>query len=97
MTINHDLKLLRKMFAWGIRERLIIATPFKVGTENAIRLDPESPREQRLTDPELERKLFDAASPPLRGVLTAMLETCCRPGEILSLQWRDVVAVDSGA
>jgi integrase len=26
----------------------------------------------------------------LRGVLTAMLETCCRPGEILSLQWRDV-------
>ena len=97
MTINHDLKLLRKMFAWGIRERLLIATPFKVGTENAIRLDPESPREQRLTDPELERKLFDAASPQLRGVLTAMLETCCRPGEILSLQWRDAVAVDSGA
>jgi integrase len=23
-------------------------------------------------------------------VLTAMLETCCRPGEILSLQWQDV-------
>jgi len=90
VTINHDLKLLRKMFAWGIRERLLHATPFKVAGENVVRLDPESPREERLTDQERERKLFDAASQHLRGVITAMLETCCRPGEILSLQWQDV-------
>ncbi|HEX6465385.1 MAG TPA: site-specific integrase [Vicinamibacterales bacterium] len=90
VTINHDLKLLRKMFAWGIRERALTATPFRVAGENVIRLDPESPREERLTDPEAERKLFRAASPHLRGVITAMLETCCRPGEILSLQWQDV-------
>jgi integrase len=90
VTINHDLKLLRKMFAWGIRERLLTATPFRVAGENVIRLDLESPREERLTDPEAERKLFEAASPHLRGVIIAMLETCCRPGEILSLQWRDV-------
>jgi integrase len=90
VTINHDLKLLRKMFAWGIRERMLNATPFRVAGENVIRLDPESPREERLTDAERERKLFDAASPHLRGVITAMLETCCRPGEILSLQWQDV-------
>jgi integrase len=90
VTINHDLKLLRKMFAWGIRERLLTATPFKIGGESVIRLDPESPREERLTSEEAERKLFEAASPHLRGVLTAMLETCCRPGEILSLQWLDV-------
>lgn len=85
-----NLKLLRKMLAWGIRERLLTAMPFKVAGENVIRLDPESPREERLTDPEAERKLFEAASPHLRGVITAMLETCCRPGEILSLQWQDV-------
>lgn len=90
VTINHDLKLLRKMLAWGIRERLLTSTPFKVAWENVIRLDPESPREQRLTSEEAERKLFEAATPHLRGVLTAMLETCCRPGEMLSLQWRDV-------
>jgi hypothetical protein len=30
MTSNHDLKMLRKMFAWGVRERLIPTTPFKV-------------------------------------------------------------------
>jgi integrase len=90
VTINHDLKLLRKMFAWGIRERLLTITPFKVAGESVIRLDPESPREERLTSEEAERKLFEAASPHLRGVLTAMLETCCRPGEILSLQWQDI-------
>jgi integrase len=90
VTINHDLKLLRKMLAWGIRERLLTATPFKVAGENVIRLDPESPREERLTSEEAERKLFAAATPHLRGLITAMLETCCRPGEILSLQWQDV-------
>jgi len=90
VTINHDLKLLRKMLAWGIRERLLTATGFKVAGENVIRLDPESPREERLTSEEAERKLFEAAAPHLRGVITAMLETCCRPGEILSLQWQDV-------
>jgi integrase len=90
VTINHDLKLLRKMLAWGIRERLLTATPFKIAGENVIRLDPESPREERLTSEEAERKLFEAAAPHLRGVITAMLETCCRPGEILSLQWQDV-------
>jgi hypothetical protein len=74
VTINHDLKLLRKMFAWGIRERMLTATPFRVAGENVIRLDPESPREERLTDAERERKLFDAASPHLRGVITATLE-----------------------
>ena len=78
------------MLAWGIRERLLTATGFKVAGENVIRLDPESPREERLTSEETERKLFEAAAPHLRGVITAMLETCCRPGEILSLQWQDV-------
>jgi hypothetical protein len=33
VTSNHDLKLLRKMFTWGIRERLLTATPFKVAGE----------------------------------------------------------------
>jgi site-specific recombinase XerD len=67
VTINHDLKLLRKMFAWGIRERLRTATPFKVAGESVIRLDPESLRAEGLTSEEAELKLFEAASPYLRG------------------------------
>lgn len=90
VTSNHDPKLLRKMFRWGIRGRLLTATPFTVAGEAVIKLDPESPREERLTDVDAERKLFQAAPPHVRGVIIAMLETCCRPGEILSLQWQDV-------
>jgi hypothetical protein len=70
VTINHDLKLLPKMLAWGIRERLLTATPFKAAGENVIRLDPESPHDERLTSEEAERKLF-AAAPHLHAVITA--------------------------
>jgi integrase len=34
--------------------------------------------------------LLDAADPHLRAVIIALLDTACRLGEILSLQWRDV-------
>jgi integrase len=36
--------------------------------------------------PEDEKKLLDAANPHLRVLITAMLDTACRPGELLSLQ-----------
>ena len=89
VTSTHDLKLLRKMFAWGVRERLIPATPFKVGTESVMALDPETPRERRFASDDDETRLLRAANSHLRGILVAMLDTCCRPGEILSLQWGD--------
>ncbi len=53
-------------------------------------LEREIPRNRRLHDADAEQRLLDAAKPHLRGVITAMLDTACRPGEILSLQWRDV-------
>jgi len=84
------LKLLRKMFNWGIRKGYVERTPFKIGTEPAILLDRETPRNKRFEAEDLEQKLTDAAGPHLRAVIVAMLETACRPGEILSLQWRDV-------
>ena len=49
---------------------------------------------RQLNDPsktlEAAQTSLDSANPHLRGVITAMLDTACRPGEILSLQWRDV-------
>ena len=89
-AINHDLRLLRKMFNWAIRKGYVTRTPFKVGSEAAIPLEREIPRNKRLQDADAEQRLLDAANPHLRGVITAMLDTACRPGEILSLQWRDV-------
>jgi integrase len=90
VTINHDLKLLRKMLNWGIRERLIEKTPFKIGTEAAIRLERETPRNRRFANDEDEERLLQACSPFLRAFVTTMLDTCCRPGELLTLQWKDV-------
>ena len=90
VTVNHDLKLLRKMFNWGIRKGYMERSPFKIGSESAISLEREIPRDWRFESDEHEQKLFDAANPHLRAVLVALLDTAARLGEILSLQWRDV-------
>lgn len=89
-TVNHDLKLLRKMFNWGIRRGYLERTPFKIGTEPAIMLEKEIPRDRRFQNDDDEQKLLDAADPHLRAVIVALLDTACRLGEILSLQWGDV-------
>jgi integrase len=90
VTVNHDLKLLRKMWNWGIRKGYTDRSPFKIGSEAAISLDKEIPRDWRFASEEDEQKLLDAANEHLRGIVTALLDTACRLGEILSLQWRDV-------
>lgn len=89
-TVNHDLKLLRKMFNWAVRKGYLERTPFKIGTEPAISLDKEIPRDRRFQDDDDEQKLLDAANPYLRAVIIGLLDTACRLGELLSLQWRDV-------
>ena len=66
VAVNHDLKLLRKMFNWAIRKRYLAATPFKLGTEPAISLEREIPRNWRFEREEDEDKLLKAANPHLR-------------------------------
>ena len=90
VSVNHDLRLLRKMFNWAIRKGHLERTPFKIGTEPAIKLEREIPRRKRLHTADEEKQLLDKSSPELRAFITAMLDTGCRPGELLSLQWRDV-------
>lgn len=90
VAVNHDLKLLRSMFNWAIRKRYIERTPFKIGTVPALSLEREIPRHRRFESAEDETKLLNAADPHLRAIIVALLDTACRPGEILNLQWRDV-------
>jgi integrase len=90
VTVNHDLKLLRLIFNWGIRRKHLVGTPFRVGHLAEIRLEREEGRNRRLDDEDVETRLLRAATPHLRDVIVAMLDTACRPGEVLSLQWRDV-------
>ncbi|PYR36786.1 MAG: hypothetical protein DMF90_08945 [Acidobacteria bacterium] len=61
-----------------------------MGTEPAIALDKEIPRDRRFQDDDDEQRLLDAADPHLRAVIVALLDTACRLGEVLSLQWKDV-------
>ena len=78
VTVNHDLKLLRKMFNWGIRKGYLQKTPFKIGTEPAISLEREIPRDKRFESDADERRVLDAAAPYLRAVIIGMLDTGCR-------------------
>jgi integrase len=58
-------------------------------SSSVIRLLKESERERRLLPGE-EDQLLAVANPQLRALITAALETGCRIGELLSLQWRQV-------
>lgn len=85
---NRDLALLRAMFNWAVLGGLIPSTPFKVGTVNAVKQVREQSRTRRLQAGEAERLLL--ASNGLHDLIVAALETGCRRGEILSMQWEQV-------
>jgi integrase len=89
VAANRDLALLRAMFNWAVRKKVVTETPFKIGTEVAIRLKRESARRRRLQPGEGEKLLATCGS-HLRALVEAALETGCRKGELLSLQWWQV-------
>ena len=89
VTANRNLALLRACFNWAIRVGYVERTPFKRGTETVVKLSRESGRTRRLEPGENER-LLAACGPRLRAVVEAALETGCRKGELLSLQWHQV-------
>lgn len=102
VSANRDLALLRAAFNWAVLGGLILSTPFKVGTVSAVKLAREEQRTRRLQGDE-ETRLLEAclpgtgkqgrvlaATPHLRDLIVAALETGCRLGELLSLQWHQV-------
>jgi integrase len=86
---NRDLALLRAMFNWAVLGGLVPSTPFKVGTVSAVKLSREESRTRRLQPGEEERLRLKAGT-DLSALITAALETGCRLGELLSLQWDQV-------
>ena len=90
VAINRNLTLLRAAFNWCIHPGgYLMSTPFKVGPKSVVKLFPEHARERRLEDGE-EQQLLAACNSHLRALVIAALETSCRVGELLSLQWRQV-------
>jgi integrase len=98
VAANRALRRLRTFYRWAIDEDYLTTTPFKKTIASAGR---EFARERRLvpdvydaagtlTEPGEERRLLAAAGPHLSALIIAALETCCRIGELLSLQWKEV-------
>jgi integrase len=88
---NRDLSLLRCMFNWAAsnKRQLVASNPFRDGHLPAIKLEPEPPRRRRLQPNEGEQ-LLSACGAHLRALVEAALETGCRKGELLSMQWSQV-------
>jgi integrase len=97
-AMNRDLELLRAVFNWGTGRGLIDGTPFKRGGVNTITRATERRRSRRLEPGEAERLLAACPRPadpsrdthPIRALIEAALETGCRRGELLTLQWSQV-------
>ena len=96
VAANRDLALLGAMFRWGSskKRRLVSDNPFRDGDQAAIRgISKRTERSRRLEAGEGDR-LLAACGSHLRAVVEAALETGCRKGELLSLQWHQVRAHD---
>jgi integrase len=89
IAANRNLRLLRAAFNWSIDKGLVERTPFKRGEKTTVKLAPERARSRRLQAGE-EARLLAACGPHLRSVVEAALETGCRCGELLSLEWSQV-------
>jgi integrase len=88
VAANRDLGLVRAAFSWAVLKELVPSTPFKVGTEAAVQLTREDSRTRRLQAGEAERLALVAGG--LHDIITAALETGCRRGELLTLQWHQI-------
>ena len=80
---------LRALWNWAIRKGYIDHTPFARAGQPTMKTFREHPRDRRLEGDE-EKRLFDAASPDLRDLIVAAIESGCREGELLSLQCQQV-------
>ena len=100
--IEHMMAILRHLFRWGIREGYLDATPFERHGQVVVqvrtqkkqhrrrRLDAESKEEERLLAAACPKGRTEFMAGHLRDLIVAALETGCRRGELLSLQWNQV-------
>jgi len=111
VATNRNLALLRAAFNWAILNDLCERSPFKKGDVTAVKLSKESSRRRRLEGDEEQRLLAacdpilmnpktkqpmpEQPPPRLRPIIEAAIETGCRLGELLSLQWRQVRLSDT--
>jgi integrase len=98
-TRNQYVQLLKASFRWAVKKGYLSRHPVSEDTtlkrvkiaQRNRRLSPDTlDKDGKLKEAGEERRLLAAAAPRLQNIIIAALETCCRRGELLSLQWRDV-------
>lgn len=85
-TVNREMALLKHAFDLAHKVRGWVA-------ENAVMkvpMEKEPPSRDRWLSSEEERKLLGASPKWLQEIIIFAVETGCRRGEILSLEWKDV-------
>jgi integrase len=96
---DRALKRLRHLFNWAIRTGIVESSPFRKAHLSVITFETEDGRTRRLEDGEEQRLRAAAqyddqrvARQPgwLDDLIVAALETGCRQGELLKLQWSQV-------
>ncbi|MEO8521838.1 MAG: site-specific integrase, partial [Acidobacteriota bacterium] len=89
-SINRTLGLLRHMLNWAVGREYLDKTPFRRGTEVLIRMELEDNKRRRRLKDEEEAALLAVASPHLRSMIIAALDTGMRRGEMLALLFGDI-------
>ncbi len=98
-TRNQYAQLLKASFRWAVKKGYLTRNP--ISEDSAIKRSKIAQRARRLipdtigpdgktVKPGEERRLLAVANPRLQRIIIAALETGCRRGELLGLQWRDV-------
>jgi integrase len=95
-TVNRELAYFRRILNIAERNGWISKNPFSCG-DTLIHCADEVKRERILTTEEVQR-LIDACThrrAHLKPIIIAALDTGCRLGELLKLQWQDIDLVSS--
>jgi integrase len=86
-TINHDLRVLRRILRLAERKRLISYNPFAAVEQ----LKQRAPRAPHIVTFEEEERILAVAVPHIRVLVVVILETGLRSHrEALALKWEDV-------
>ena len=86
-TRNHYVQLLTSLFRWAKKKGHITRSPITEDTQ--LKRSEVNHRRRRFEGDE-EASLFAAVGPWLQRLIIAALETACRQGELLKLQWKNV-------
>ena len=89
-TQNKLRQTLIHLQTWGVEKGYLQRAWSAFSKRNPILKRKKGARRERRLLPGEEDRLREHAVPWLRNLIVALLESCCRRGELLTLQWKDV-------